>query len=810
MLTRKMIVGMIMMVLVSMSGVGWAAEYWVHPDGNDSNLGTEASPFRTIKHAVSQCTSDENDIMHVQDDPAEEPDYVEPQVNINISKLEIIFENGVTVEGIAAGQYCLFRAQEYSNRDVKNITLRGEETGEPKAKLSLQKGAHVIWLEGCENVKISNLTLEGADEPYYDPVKQKWHYGDGILVNPGIIGHAPPYCKNIEVNNVTCDNNLRNAISVVGVDGLTIKSCVLKNTSGAPSPGPWAGIDIEPDYYWHILKDIEIQNTTMENNAGYGIDLMFCNVEDLAESLDITIEDVYVTGGDKNGNGIRVSYMGENVLRGSILFRNVTVENTNIGTQINKSRQGAPLTFKNCVWKNQSGSKPPIWFWTHEDINLPGGVNFINCQVFDDKDRVAIGYYTWNKPLSEVDGHLYVKNVHPNRADLEDDPNDLFFFQGGKPDLTVYSDFCQAFNRTRQKWYSSIQSAINDSANGDVIEVMPCTHYETIDFGGKAITLRGGDPGDWDVVAATVIDAGGASRGVKFTSGEGGDSVLTGLTVRNAEYGIRCEYSSPTISNCIVESCTVHGMYCGGGSPTISNCIARENCIGLSFASSSATVNGCEAKQNSMQGIFCYGIPSPTVMRNRIVGNGSGYSGITLSESGAIVKSNWIYNNYDGVRCFNSSSAVVRNNTIVGSTRYGIWRMAGTAPPISNFILWDNDDDLHGCSATYSCIKDGDPGTGNISSDPKFVDLINDDYHLSSSSPCIDAGDPYGTYTGELDIDGESRVIDGDGDQIDVVDMGADEYCRVHNTTQDSWYYYIQDAIDNASDGVPAMNLRPR
>jgi len=33
------------------------------------------------------------------------------------------------------------------------------------------------------------------------------------------------------------------------------------------------------------------------------------------------------------------------------------------------------------------------------------------------------------------------------------------------------------------------------------------------------------------------------------------------------------------------------------------------------------------------------------------------------------------------------------------------------------------------------------------------------------------------------------------------VDMGADEYCRVHNTTQDSWYYYIQDAIDNASDG---------
>ncbi|GAG54290.1 unnamed protein product, partial [marine sediment metagenome] len=54
--------------------------------------------------------------------------------------------------------------------------------------------------------------------------------------------------------------------------------------------------------------------------------------------------------------------------------------------------------------------------------------------------------------------------------------------------------------------------------------------------------------------------------------------------------------------------------------------------------------------------------------------------------------------------------------------------------------------------------------------DPQFVDPANDDYHLLLNSPCIDAGDPTGDYTGQTDIDGEPRVING------RVDIGADEY----------------------------------
>ncbi|MGD8452889.1 MAG: right-handed parallel beta-helix repeat-containing protein [Phycisphaerae bacterium] len=48
---------------------------------------------------------------------------------------------------------------------------------------------------------------------------------------------------------------------------------------------------------------------------------------------------------------------------------------------------------------------------------------------------------------------------------------------------------------------------------------------------------------------------------------------------------------------------------------------------------------------------------------------------------------------------------------------------------------------------------------------------------LSGGSPCVDAGDPaYVAASGELDLDGELRVWDGDGDDTARVDMGADEY----------------------------------
>jgi hypothetical protein len=109
-----------------------------------------------------------------------------------------------------------------------------------------------------------------------------------------------------------------------------------------------------------------------------------------------------------------------------------------------------------------------------------------------------------------------------------------------------------------------------------------------------------------------------------------------------------------------------------------------------------------------------------------------------------IIENNIITENTQYAMDTNNSWALLNKNTIVnnaaGVKGYGYY---SPSPTIVNCILWNNNDDLvETGSAIYSCIQNGDPGTGNISSDPLFVDAEQGDYHLQQGSPCINAGYP--------------------------------------------------------------------
>lgn len=314
---------------------------------------------------------------------------------------------------------------------------------------------------------------------------------------------------------------------------------------------------------------------------------------------------------------------------------------------------------------------------------------------------------------------------------------------GGNPDI---SDPCE--DGSPEHPFDSIQEAIdnNEMSDGDKILVAQGIYdgngNHDINFRGKAVTLTGTDPGNWDVVEDTVIDAKGSGYTVIFRTNEGASSVLKGFTIQGAYYD---------------------GIYCGSGAaPMIERCIIRGNIrrgIGCSGSGTAPTITNNIIKDNSL-GIWC------------------------RPGASAIIKNNLVYNNNTGITTMVAGAVAVRNNTIVNNATCGIKRLGGAIQPdISNCIIWNCNDDLLGCSATYSCIEDAfdtnDPNyIGSINSDPCFVDEDANDFHILPTSPCIDVGDSNSSYTGEADIDGDSRVIDisGKGDDVNDVDMGADEY----------------------------------
>ena len=86
------------------------------------------------------------------------------------------------------------------------------------------------------------------------------------------------------------------------------------------------------------------------------------------------------------------------------------------------------------------------------------------------------------------------------------------------------------------------------------------------------------------------------------------------------------------------------------------------------------------------------------------------------------------------------------------------------------------------CEITHSrgpAITEGGNGCAEFqtTADPQFVDPLTFDYHLEPSSPLVDAGNPAAPSPGALDIDGDPRALDGDGEcPFDPVrDMGYDE-----------------------------------
>lgn len=182
--------------------------------------------------------------------------------------------------------------------------------------------------------------------------------------------------------------------------------------------------------------------------------------------------------------------------------------------------------------------------------------------------------------------------------------------------------------------YSTIEDAISNADDGDVIRVYNGTYNEQFRVHDK-ITLRGNGS------AETIIDWGGENNVIIVSEN---DVEITGFQIRNSgdrDAGIRIESENVTIRNVMIRNCT-YGIRLNEASHCIIEnitCTNTERGIYLRDSHDNVIHNNF-ASNNTRYGIYCYKSNNNSIENNTC--NENGYYGIaTHSESNY----NYIINN---------------------------------------------------------------------------------------------------------------------------------------------------------------------
>ena len=147
-----------------------------------------------------------------------------------------------------------------------------------------------------------------------------------------------------------------------------------------------------------------------------------------------------------------------------------------------------------------------------------------------------------------------------------------------------------------------------------------------------------------------------------------------------------------------------------------------------------------------------------------------------------------------GVYTFNNDH--LYNCTIVSNTASS-FRGGVNEGVVLNCIIYYNSapsvPNGYPLSVFNCCMTPLQPGTGNFTNAPLFVDPANGNYHLQSNSPCINAGNN-AYIANNSDLDGNPRIAGGS------VDMGAYEFQTPASAVSYAWLQQYGLPTDGSAD----------
>lgn len=246
---------------------------------------------------------------------------------------------------------------------------------------------------------------------------------------------------------------------------------------------------------------------------------------------------------------------------------------------------------------------------------------------------------------------------------------------------------------------------------------------------------------------------------------------------------IYCENSSPKVTDCSFFGNTTidsgGAFYALSGNLSIEKGVFRNNQSGVNggalcaVAAAELGLTNCVFSSNTAAydggGLSMENMTASKMANCLITYNSAQYGG-GLANSGS--------NTANLVHC-----TLNQNTAQIGAGIYN--SNAGAA--LKNSIVYDFIIPGNSVTVSYSCVLNGlGTGNGNINLNPSFVDpdgpdgipgTEDDNFRLTSNSPCLDAADNTAIPTGlEMDLDSLFRIVDADCNGSLIADMGVYEF----------------------------------
>ena len=241
----------------------------------------------------------------------------------------------------------------------------------------------------------------------------------------------------------------------------------------------------------------------------------------------------------------------------------------------------------------------------------------------------------------------------------------------------------------------SLRQALMAANDGDTI-TFAVTGTITLTSGGlpinKNITISG--PG------ADQLSIDGNQATLVFGIFPGSAPIISGLAIRNAQFGVLNEQGTLAVNNCTVTGNSEVGVY-NDGTLNIGNCIISLNSFGLSNDHATVTISNCVITANSNGGINNNGSQGPAQLfergtNHRDVKNMDAdcFPSACLSVESSIISDN------SGTAIYNSGSVVILNSTLSGNSagqgdfgggiQTGFFKNPGSSATIINSTITGN------------------------------------------------------------------------------------------------------------------------